>query len=119
MRRALIVGIDHYQKEPLQGCINDAMAMHEVLHLHDNTDKDENFECKVLVSSQQRIKSATLKAEIKWLFAEEAEIALLYFSGHGARSEEGGFLVTQDSEEHNEGVAMDQVMTLAKKSAGR
>ena len=36
MRRALIVGINHYKGGPLDGCINDAKNMYEVLNRHDD-----------------------------------------------------------------------------------
>jgi hypothetical protein len=50
------------------------------------------------------------------LFAHEAEVALLYFSGHGTENNLDGYLVTPDAKQYREGVSMTEVLTLANKS---
>ncbi|WP_219007788.1 caspase family protein [Aquimarina litoralis] len=118
MRRALIVGINHYKGGPLDGCINDAKNMYEVLNRHD--DGNINFDCKLIVSKdesqEKRITVTRLKKEIFNLFHQEAEIAVLYFSGHGASTEIGNYLVTQDVKKYQEGVSLEEVITLANSS---
>jgi hypothetical protein len=45
MRKALIVGIDHYPQDPLTGCVNDANKMARILAKHQdnspNADKPQ------------------------------------------------------------------------------
>lgn len=118
MRRALIVGINHYKGGPLDGCINDANHMHEVLSR--NEDGSVNFDCKLIVSKDEscgnKITVTRLKKEIFNLLHQEAEIAILYFSGHGSSTEIGSYLVTQDVRKYQEGVSLDEVITLANSS---
>jgi len=118
MRRALIVGINHYVNGPLDGCINDAKHMYEVLNRHE--DGSVNFDCKLMLSNddscKKKITVTRLKKEIFNLFHQEAEIAVLYFSGHGASTEIGNYLVTQDVTKYQEGVSLDEVITLANSS---
>jgi Caspase domain len=114
MRRALIVGIDQYVGAPLRGCVNDAKRMADLLKT--NEDGSPNFECKTLTAPPFNIGRADLKSRIKELFINEADVALLYFSGHGTKNILGGYLVTQDAQQHDEGVPMSDVIALANKS---
>ncbi|QHI36697.1 hypothetical protein IMCC3317_20620 [Kordia antarctica] len=116
MRRALLVGINDYKRSPLQGCIPDAKRMHEVISKHENG--DPNFDCKLWISKpdSQTILIKTLKSKINDLFNQEADVALLYFSGHGASTTLGTYLVTQDAEKFNEGVSLSEVVSMANSS---
>ena len=116
MRRALLVGINHYQKSPLSGCIPDAKRMEEVLARHQNG--DPNFDCKLLISKPDRktITTANLKSKIHDLFHHETDVALLYFSGHGVATPRGSYLMTQDAEKFNEGVSLAEVIMMANNS---
>lgn len=114
MRRALIVGIDDYPEAPLAGCVNDARAVENLLAR--NHDGSPNFECKRLTSDQHTIDRAALFGEIEALFGDEADVALLYFAGHGTENDLGGFLVTVDAARYNEGVSLTDVLTLANNS---
>lgn len=49
------------------------------------------------------------------MFADDADIALLYFSGHGADCD-GGYLCTTDFAEGDYGVRMTDVLETANKS---
>lgn len=112
MRRALLVGIDHYEWSPLHGCINDAQNMADILGKH--YDGTENFYCKTLVSSvEKKVTKALLLKHIQDLFSREADIALFYFSGHGCETALGGCLVTQDATKYSEGVTVSDIITLA------
>lgn len=111
---ALLVGIDHYSGSPLFGCVNDARRMHNILCRHH--DNSPNFECRKLVSSEEVVSRARLKSAVHDLFTRPADIALLYFAGHGTVNNLGGYLVTQDATRYDEGVAMGDVLTLANKS---
>src|SRR6266487_659859 len=114
MRRALIVGIDAYPTSPLTGCVNDATAIANILTKHQ--DRSPNFECKKLLAPTQTITRPALKQHIEELFSHEADVALFYFSGHGTENNLGGFLVTPDAKQYDEGVAMQDVLSLANKS---
>ena len=114
MRRALIVGIDDYPEVPLSGCVNDAHKIHNVLSR--NEDGTPNFECRMLLAPSGDVTRHVLRENIKELFGHEAEVALLYFSGHGTVNNLGGYIVTLDYEAHDEGVAMSEIITLANKA---
>ena len=115
MRRALVVGIDDYPKSPLSGCVNDANRMREVLSRND--DGSPNFDCKTIVAPSSEVTRPILKRNVEDLFAKEADVALFYFSGHGTANDLGGFLVTQDAEQYDEGVSMRDVLILANGAA--
>ena len=115
MRRALIVGIDDYPQAPLAGCVNDARAMEALLAR--NEDGSVNFESRLLISEQGEIDRVALLREIEQLFADEADVALLYFAGHGTENNLGGYLVPVDVSRYNEGVSLSDVLTLANDSA--
>lgn len=117
MRRALIVGINHYENAPLKGCVKDAEKINKVLAT--NADGSPNFDCKLLISTEDSkypITVSKLKKHIHNLFNQEAEIAVLYFSGHGASNDVGSYLVTQDAQKYNEGVSLQEIITMANSS---
>ncbi|MGN6258714.1 MAG: caspase family protein [Solirubrobacterales bacterium] len=117
MRKALIVGIDYYQHlSSLSGCVNDAYSVKGVLER--NADGTVNFAPQVLVgtASGQAVLKQELKEAIRTLFADDAEIALLYFAGHGHVEETGGYLCASDSNAGDDGVALAEVMSVANKS---
>lgn len=114
MRRALIVGIDDYAEAPLAGCVSDAQKMSYTLSR--NQDGSPNFECKMLVAPKGSVTRPVLREHIQQLLANEAEVALFYFSGHGMVNNLGGYLVTQDVSQYDEGVSMTDVITLANKA---
>lgn len=97
MRKALIVGINNYDKATqLSGCENDASAVTDVLGLH--ADGRRNF---TIIQPKKDIKTKDgLLEEIKTLFEgnTETEVALFYFSGHGNydSSNNDGLIVTSD-----------------------
>lgn len=114
MRRALITGINDYKWAPLSGCINDANAVYELLDKHE--DGSPNFDCKKLTSDKTEVTRTFLKKQIHQLFSNQADIALLYFSGHGASTPFGGYLVTQDAYKYDEGVSMNDVLVMANQA---
>jgi len=114
MRKALIIGINDYKNAPLQGSVNDAKKIQNVLS-HDE-DGTPNFDCKCLTAPKDYITRASLKGNIGELFKDDADVALFYFSGHGFLNNLGGYLVTQDIEKYDEGVNMNDILTLANKA---
>jgi hypothetical protein len=115
MRRALLVGIDDYPSEPLAGCVNDAEAMERLLRRHD--DGGVNFDTQLLTSDEERVTRGRLREGIDELFADPAEVGLLYFSGHGTENDLGGYLVTSDAALYDEGVSLADVLALANRAA--
>ncbi len=85
MRKALIVGIDHYSHiKSLSGCVNDAHAVKAVLERH--ADGTVNFVTPRLLTASglaDAVEKSQLKEAVRELFSGDAEIALLYFAGHG------------------------------------
>jgi hypothetical protein len=119
MRKALIVGIDHYAHMPaLSGCVNDAYSIRAALER--NADGTLNFtgpQVMTGTSPTQPVRRADLKDAVRELFADQqAEIALFYFAGHGYVEDTGGFLCTSDSKTGDDGLPLAEVMTLANTS---
>ncbi|HEV2780202.1 MAG TPA: caspase family protein [Actinophytocola sp.] len=117
MRKALIVGIDDYATAPLAGCVNDAIALAGCLSKHH--DGSPNFDVRLLSAPPDQITRSVLRGYIEQLFEKPADVALLYFSGHGTENNLGGYLVTQDATRYDEGVALTDVLTLANRSRVR
>src|SRR3954452_1299481 len=115
MRRALVVGINHYESAPLTGCIDDAKRMERLLRRHD--DGRVNFDTQVVTSDREMVTRDRLGEGVEKLFADPADVALLYFSGHGTENDLGGYLVTTDATLYNEGVALGDVLALANRAA--
>lgn len=115
-KRALIVGIDEYDNAPhLEGCVNDARAIEELLDK--NEDGSPNFDCRTLTSGDgEPVTRARLRRNWTELFDGFAGDILFYFSGHGTPLRTGGFLVTQDGEEHDPGLWMNELIELANTS---
>jgi hypothetical protein len=117
MRKALIVGIDNYSDYPLDGCVNDAKRLTGLLER--NEDGSKNFHCTTLLAGSDEANEADLMGAIKALFGGEAPFALFHFSGHGAVNDLGGYLSTQDGQQHDQGVRLTDVIDLANKSPVR
>jgi len=114
---ALLVGIDEYVPSPLTECVNDATRMHDLLCRHH--DGSPNFECKKFVAPGEKVTRASLKQAVENLFTRQADIALLFFAGHGTANNLGGYLVTQDAKKYDEGLSMTDVLIMANHSPAR
>jgi hypothetical protein len=117
MKKALIVGINDYPSVPLNGCVNDANAIGTILESHG--DGSPNFGVKMMTSPSSNITRSALREAIEQLFTGDSDMALLYFSGHGYIKSTGGYLVTTDAKKYDEGVSMDEVLTLANQSKAK
>lgn len=102
MRRALVIGLSDYQDASvpsLRAAQDDADRL--ALLLRRNYDHAKNFDC-IRGHKPEEVKKTGLRTEdgrlsgsqlihlVDWLFQSEAEMALLYFAGHGVRSVDGG-----------------------------
>lgn len=113
MRRALLIGINEYDAMPrLYGCVRDATSLATVLQV--NGDGSPNFDVKILTSDDDRVTTQVMSAAINDLFAADADIALLYFAGHGAVEATGaGYLVSQDGKAGTFGISLSNVVAHA------
>lgn len=120
MRKALVVGINYYAYgSALYGCVNDAHAVKSVLER--NSDGTVNFTAKLLTGTGPRdaVLRSELRQNVRELFEGENDIALFYFAGHGHIEATGGYLLTSDSQEGDEGVPLSEVVTFANQSKAR
>lgn len=117
MRIALIAGIDYYDhSSQLFGCVADARAVSAVLQRHG--DGSVNFDCKLLTgtAADGPLNRDELKDRVTELFKAKAEIALFYFAGHGHVEATGGYLLGTDARRGDEGLSLDELITLANAS---
>ena len=117
MRKALVVGINYYKHgNPLFGCVDDAHAVKAVLERHDGG--AVNFDCMLLTGTGPGdcVSRSEFKDSISELFGGDADIALLYFAGHGHIEATGGYLLATDSRRGDEGVSLAEILTLANSS---
>jgi hypothetical protein len=118
MRKALIVGIDYYQSfKCLSGCVNDAHAVRAILERH--ADGTVNFATPRLLTGTgptESVDRTEFKEAARELFADDADIALFYFAGHGYIEDTGGFLCASDCKTGDDGFSLGELMALASKS---
>lgn len=94
-RKALVVGVDEYPVRPLQGCVNDATAMANLL-------ETAPYGFEVTRIFNEEVTRRKLKAELQK--AIKADFTVLYFAGHGCKTDISTYLVTYDTEPDDEGV---------------
>ncbi|MDR0909711.1 MAG: caspase family protein [Spirochaetaceae bacterium] len=111
MSRALIVGIDDYPSVPLNCCIKDAEAVAQMLAR--NADDSPNFAIKLQTALRTK---AELRESIAEIFAAKDDITLFYFSGHGFMDEFGGYIVTPDFTDYDEGISMVEILKVVNNS---
>jgi uncharacterized caspase-like protein len=111
MRKALVIGIDRYPFGPLRSCVNDASTFNNLVEI--NGDGSRNFDTKLALNVSQK---TNMVGQIRELFIGKHETVMLYFSGHGYINDLGGYLVTPDAKQYDEGVSMDDILILANNS---
>jgi len=114
MRKALVVGLDNYSFAPLKGCVNDAVRIETTIGK--NGDGSPNFHVKSILNSATK---SQLREAITDLFEGNNDIALFYFSGHGLVKSTGGYIVTTDAEQYDEGISMDEILRIVNQSKTR
>lgn len=120
-RRALLVGINKYDEfHNLSTCVADATAMQTLLER--NADGGPNYSCRLMAyggrKHPDKITMPKLREACRELFKYTGDV-LLYFSGHGALTNVGGYLATADSKEDNWGIPMQEILDLANSSPAR
>ncbi|SDZ68608.1 Caspase domain-containing protein [Evansella caseinilytica] len=120
MRKALIVGIDSYEHvSQLYGCVNDAYSVKTVLER--NSDGTRNFGIKLLTVTgpDNQLSRKELKDNIAELFNDDCEIALFYFSGHGFIDNLGGYLLTSECADGDDGLSINDLLKIANDSPAK
>lgn len=114
MKRALIIGIDDYKENALNGCVSDAVSVENTLKT--NGDGSPNFSTRLLTSSPDQnseiISTVFLNNAIDYLFKGDAETVLFYFAGHGMINTDSntGYIVTQDGTKGAWGVSIPELL---------
>ena len=117
MRKALIIGIDHYDLlDPLSGCVNDANSLRTMLATHD--DKTQNFLAPNLLTSapSSPVRRSDIKDAARELFSDPVEVALFYFAGHGHLEDTGGYICSTESDSGDDGLPLADIVGMAAKS---
>lgn len=117
MRKALVVGIDHYNNvSALYGCVSDSFTIKAMLDRH--ADGSVNFGVKHLAAtgSGDPVERDELRQAIQDLFAGDGEVSLFYFAGHGHIEATGGYLCASDVKTGHDGVSLAEIMTMANQS---
>ncbi|GAA0273346.1 hypothetical protein LNAOJCKE_4855 [Methylorubrum aminovorans] len=119
MKKALVVGIDDYHSAPLQGCVNDASSVAQLLER--NGDGSPNFSVRLLTSDKLEVNAQVLLQAITELFSGDADTALLFFAGHGIINPEtnAGYIVSQDGRKPSWGVTLSDILHLANQAYPR
>lgn len=118
MKRALLVGIDSYDNfSPLGGCVNDVNALEPLLAR--NEDDSPNFDCQKRTSDIEQVERRRLLQEIDALLAPGADVALFYFAGHGAESNNDVTLATKDGDHSDFGVSLSTILGKVQSSEVR
>lgn len=115
-KRALVIGIDDYGQDSLNGCEKDAISIAEAIEV--NADGSPNFETRLLLGSNQEITSEVLHDQVTQLFSSSCDIAFFYFAGHGLldSSLDRGYLVAQNSKRPHWGIQLNDIVQLAARA---
>ena len=120
MRKALVVGIDYYENiKPLHGCVNDAYAIKAVLDRHSDGTKNFDAIIEIATGPKASIERKELKNKVEELFKDKSDIALFYFSGHGYVESTGGYLITSECKDGDDGLSMNDLLEIANSSPAR
>lgn len=111
---ALLVGIDKYEGDmALHCCGNNVRILKKLFANNGDAGKTENFEVTAPSEISNRME---LRAQVEKIFSQDLHTVLFYFSGHGCLTDRGAVLVTPDWNNFDEGVLMDELLTLANRS---
>jgi hypothetical protein len=115
VKRALLVGIDHYDNfNDLAGCENDVAAVAPLLARND--DGSANFDCQNRTTSTGGVSRDELLRDFDALLGGGADVALAYFAGHGSGRDTDVVLATEDGTGTTPGIALSDVMTKVAQS---
>lgn len=119
-----MVGIDHYDSDEfddLHGAVDDALKVAGALER--TADGSVNFATPRLLTATDPGSAVTerdLKDAVQELFADDSEIVLFYFSGHGYIEDAGGgYLCASDCRDGDDGLPLTDVVKIASASRAR
>lgn len=116
LKRALLVGIDEYDDyNNLSGCVNDVESIEPLLAR--NEDGSPNFSTETRISTTSRITRDSLLSDLDALLQGGADVALLYFAGHGSGRGNDVSVVTTDATQQTPGVSLSEILTKAQDSS--
>ena len=121
MKRAVVIGVDEYRDDrikDLKGSRNDAKELADLLATHGDFDVEE-----LLLGAQATSEAIrTAVSDLLWR-ADEAKIALVYFSGHAYDDTYGnGFLAPHDMDYERpwvHGIRMQELDALMAKAVNK
>ncbi len=117
MKRALLIGVDDYANFPaLAGCVNDVQAIEPLLAR--NEDGTVNFNCQVRIAPGVVSRDALIR-DVQALVGPGADVALLYFAGHGAGEGNDVALCTYDGTSMTPGLPLSQILGYVQSSSVR
>lgn len=120
MRKALIVGVNYYENaNPLFGCVNDAYAVKSVLERHSDGTINFGINLRVASGADSPLTRKELKEQVKALFDDDSSIALFYFSGHGYIESTGGYLITSECADGDDGFPMNELLQIVNDSLAK
>ncbi len=103
------MGVDRYDQFPsLKGCASDVRALGPLLAK--NEDGTPNFECQLRGHDNGRVSTVGFSADLQRLLGPGADIALLYFAGHGVPDNSDTTLACSDGTRHEPGVPLSRVL---------
>jgi hypothetical protein len=109
MRKALVIGINDYPGSArLNGCVNDATAVANILRTHEDGSRNFDVELVTDISTKSRLTELVFK-----LFKGDHEVTLLYFSGHGSIDELDAYLATPDAQKFDLGLSVNNLLKMA------
>ena len=116
-----MVGIDHYDHiGRLAGCVNDANAVGMLLDRH--ADGSVNFgqpRIMLATNGSSGISRHDLKEAVRQVFADDSDVALFYYAGHGHIEATGGYLCASDCRTGDDGLPLSDIMTYANQSPAK
>lgn len=107
---ALLTGINNYSIKPLQGCINDVLAVKEYLHFIYDNDPSVQLNITTLTDNEQPTRQHIINAFEVFNKAKEGDICLFYYSGHGSFSKAPADLLNSDDANVQSFVCIDSRM---------
>jgi hypothetical protein len=90
-----------------------------VLDRHGNRTKNFDINFKVSSCADEVIEKKSLKNDIEKLFKDDNDIALFYFSGHGYIDTTGGYLITSECKNGDDGLSMNDLLIFVNNSKAK
>ncbi|MFI9594550.1 caspase family protein [Nonomuraea sp. NPDC052265] len=112
-RRAICVGIDEYAGDArLDLCVADATAVAEYLGL-----PQYGFEVELIINAEAT--RSNIKRALGAAMKENLDFFVFFFSGHGAVTDLGTYLVTIDHEPYEEGISFEDLTRFTERISAK